>query len=228
MEQLKTRIAGEIALSADPGASMKKWREVFAISQTDLSKHLKITPSTISDYEGNRRKSPGIAVIKRFVDALVDIDIGKGGELIKRFKEAEAPKEFFDAVNFPRSVTGAEFARAIKAKAVACEEKLANLNLYGCTIIDSIKVILELPYESFMKIYSTTTQRALLFTSVSTGRSPMVAIRVSPIKPAMVVMHGLKADKIDKLAVKIAESEGIPLLVVSEPLEEIKAALKNL
>jgi len=228
MEQLKTRIAGEIALSADPGASMKKWREVFAITQTDLSKHLKITPSTISDYEGNRRKSPGIAVIKRFVDALVDIDISKGGELIKRFKEAEAPKEFFDAVNFPRSVTGAEFCRAIKAKAVACEEKLSSLNLYGCTIIDSIKVILELPYESFMKIYSTTTQRALLFTSVSTGRSPMVAIRVSPIKPALVVMHGLKPDKIDKLAVKIAESEGIPLLVVSEPLEEIKNALKNL
>lgn len=228
MKQVKVKIAGEIAMSPDPGSAMKKWREVFGISQTELSRFLKITPSTISDYEGNRRKSPGISVIQRFVDAIIEIDRQRGGELVKRFMEAEAPQEFFDAIGFSRAISGKEFAEAIGAKAVACEDKLATLNIYGCTIIDSIKVILELPYESFMKIYSTTTQRGLLFTNVSTGRSPMVAIRVSPIKPALVVMHGLKPDKIDKLAVRIAESEGIPLLVVSEPIETVKAALKNI
>ncbi len=228
MEQLKVKIAGEISLSPDPGAAMKKWREVFGISQTDLSKYLKITPSTISDYESNRRKSPGIGVIRRFVDAIVQIDVEKGGELVKRFKEAETPGEFFDAVNFPRGITGAEFEKLAKAKAVACGDKLASQTIYGVTMIDSIKVILELPYESFMKIYSTTTQRALLFTNVSTGRSPLVAIRVSPIKPAMVVLHGLKPDKVDKLAVKIAESEGIPLLVTNAEIEEIKTAFKTM
>ncbi|MBI3587978.1 helix-turn-helix domain-containing protein [Candidatus Micrarchaeota archaeon] len=228
MEQLKVKIAGEIALSPDAGASMKKWREVFGISQTELSRHLKITPSTISDYEGNRRKSPGIGVIKRFVDAIVDIDVGKGGELVKRFNEAESATQFFEAVNFPRAVNGDELMRAIKGKAVACEEKLPTVSLYGATLIDSIKVILELPYESFMKIYSTTTQRALLFTNVSTGRSPLVAIRVSPIKPALVILHGLKADKVDKLAIRIAQSEGIPLVATTAEMEEVKAGLKSL
>ncbi len=228
MEQLKVKIAGEIALSADPGAAMKKWREVFGISQAELSKYLKITPSTISDYEGNRRKSPGIGVIHRFVDAITNIDVGRGGELVKRFAEAEAPTPFFEVLNFPRAITGEEFAKAIKAKAVAGEGKLAGLTLYGCTVIDSIKVILELPYESFMKIYSTTTQRALVFTNVSTGRSPMVAIRVSPIKPALVVLHGLKSDKVDKLAVRIAESEGIPLLATGAEMDEIREAIKAL
>ena len=226
LEQIKVKIAGEISLSSDPGAAMKKWREVFGISQTELSKYLKITASTISDYESNRRKSPGIGVIRRFVDAIVQIDLEKGGELVKRFKEAEMPTEFFEAFNFSRGVSGEEFAKAAKAKAVACEDKLSNLTFYGCTMIDSIKVILELPYESFMKIYSTTTQRALLFTNVSTGRSPMVAIRVSPIKPAAVVLHGLKPDKVDKLAVKIAESEGIPLLVTNAEMQEIRNSLK--
>ena len=227
MEQLKVKIAGEISLSTDPGAAMKKWREVFGISQSELAKHLKITPSTVSDYEGNRRKSPGIVVIKRFVDAIINIDSGRGGELVKRFNEAEAPQSFFDTVNFPKPMSGDEFAKLVKAKAVAGEEKLATTSLYGATIIDSIKVILELPYESFMKIYSTTTQRALVFTNVSTGRSPMVAIRVSPIKPAVVVLHGVKADKVDKLAVRIAESEGIPLLAISTPIEEVLAALRG-
>ncbi len=228
MEQLKVKIAGEISLSADPGAAMKKWREVFGISQTELSKYLKITPSTISDYESNRRKSPGIGVIKRFVDAIVQIDVEKGGELVKRFNEAETPGEFFDAINFPRGITIEELAKIIKAKAVSCEDKLSTTSVYGCTMIDSIKVILELPYESFMKIYSTTTQRALLFTNVSTGRSPLVAIRVSPIKPAVVILHGLKPDKVDKLAVKIAESEGIPLLLTSMDINELKTALKTM
>ena len=59
MEQLAVTIAGEITLSKDPGGSMKKWREIFGISQTELADYLKVSSSTISDYEGGRRKSPG-------------------------------------------------------------------------------------------------------------------------------------------------------------------------
>src|SRR3989338_10397217 len=124
MEQLKVKIAGEISLSADPGAAMKKWREVFGISQTELSKYLKITPSTISDYESNRRKSPGIGVIKRFVDALFDIDIQKGGEFVKRLKEAEPEQKFFDVFDFTKAVNGSEFVKAVKGVCVAAPENL--------------------------------------------------------------------------------------------------------
>ncbi|PIT85104.1 transcriptional regulator [Candidatus Micrarchaeota archaeon CG10_big_fil_rev_8_21_14_0_10_59_7] len=225
LEQLKVKIAGEIALSEDVGATIKKWREVFGISQSDLSEFLKITPSTISDYEGNRRKSPGIAIIKRFVDALFEIDIKKGGELVKRLRESEPEQTFFDIVNFKKTVALSDFAKAIEAKALCNEGKLAKVSIFGCTILDSVKVILEMPYESFVKIYSTTSQRALLFTGTTTGRSPMVAVRIAPIKPAVVVLHGLSADRVDKLAVKIAENEGIPLLVTTLSLEDVKKKL---
>lgn len=227
MEQLKVKMAGEIALSADPGNAMKKWREVFSVSQSDLSNFLGISPSTISDYESNRRRSPGIAVIRRFVDALVEIDVNKGGELVKRFKEAEPEEKFFDAIDFTKAMPGLAFMEAVEAKAVACEKKLADLQLYGCTILDSIKIILELPYESFVKIYSTTSQRALLFTGTTTGRSPMVAVRLAPIKPVVVMLHGLTPDKVDKLAVRIAESEGIPLLVTKLSNDEVKKRLEK-
>ena len=82
MEKIKMEIAGEISLSDDPGATMRKWREIFSISQVELAKHLGITVSTISDYEGNRRKSPGTHVVKRFVNALFQIDQMKGGHII--------------------------------------------------------------------------------------------------------------------------------------------------
>jgi putative transcriptional regulator len=55
----------------------------------------------------------------------------------------------------------------------------------------------------------------------------MVAVRVAPIKPAIVVMHDLDESSVDKLAVKIAESEGIPLVVTLKPIEEIKKSLKD-
>ena len=60
-------IAGEITLSSDPGGSMKKWREIFAIHQTELASHLKVSSSTISDYEGGRRKNLGVKIVLRFV-----------------------------------------------------------------------------------------------------------------------------------------------------------------
>ncbi len=226
---MKVKIAGEIALTTDPGSAMKKWREVFGINQGELAEHLGISSSTISDYESNRRKSPGIAVIKRFVDALFEIDLKKGGELVKRFKEAESAsngEKFFQVIDFPKGVSGEDFGKAIEARALANVRKLEETQLFGCTILDSLKIILEMPYESFVKIYSTTSQRALLFTRTSTGRSPMVAVRIAPIKPAVIVLHGLEPDKVDKLAVRIAETEGIPLLVTTKSIDEIKKKLE--
>ena len=153
MEQLKVKIAGEIALSPNPGEAMRKWREVFGVSQGELAKEFGISVSTISDYESNRRKSPGIAVIKRFVDTLFELDARKGGDLVKRLREAEPEQKFFEAMDFVRAVNGLEFAKAIGAKVLSGEKKLAQENVFGCTILDSVKIILELPYESFIKIY---------------------------------------------------------------------------
>lgn len=221
IEQLKVKIAGEIALSQDPGASMKKWREVFGIAQGELAEFLKISSSTISDYEGNRRKSPGIAVVRRLVDALFEIDLKKGGELVKRFQEASPEEKFFEAIDFAKSVDAKKFAAAIEAKPLTGSRKLEDVQLFGCTIIDSVKVILEMPYESLIKVYSTTNQRALLFTQTTSGRGPMIAVRMAPIKPLIVVLHELTPEKVDKLAVRIAENEGIPLLVTQLKLEDI-------
>lgn len=223
MEQLKVKIAGQIALSEDPGTAMKMWRDQFKITQSELAEFLKISPSTISDYESNRRKSPGIGVVRRFVDALFSIDTQRGGEITKRFKEAEGePKQFFEAVNFPKPLSINEFAKKVDAKVLFGKDKADSVQLFGCTIIDAVKVILELPYESFMKVYGTTSQRALVFTGVATGRSTLVAIRLSPIKPACVVLHGVQPEEVDKLAVRIAESEGLPLLTTTTPIEELR------
>ena len=227
VEKLNVKIAGEIALSETPGGTMKKWREIFGITQAELGGHLKISASTISDYEGNRRKSPGIAVVKRFVDALIAIDVEKGGNVTKRLKEGEEPAaKFFEAGEFRQGVNAVDFAKLIDAKIVVGSEVMEQKKLYGYTLLDSIKVILEMPYSDFPKLYGSSAERAFIFTEVSTGRSPMVVVRVTQMKPSVVVMH--KLEKVDKLAVKIAQVEKIPILTTKLELNELKERLSKI
>ena len=83
-----------------------------------------------------------------------------------------------------------------------------------------------------MQLYGRTPDRALIFTKVENGRSPMIAVKIgrfsTDMKPNLVVLHGPNnPTNVDKIAIKIAESERIPLIVSGEPLEKIKDALKK-
>ena len=90
--------------------------------------------------------------------------------------------------------------------------------VYGYTVIDSHRAITELSFNELIKLYGITSQRALVFTKVSTGKTPMVAIKLTNLHPALVVLHGL--DVVDDVAKRIAEVEGIPLAVSRLPTSE--------
>ncbi|MGC8651696.1 MAG: helix-turn-helix domain-containing protein [Candidatus Micrarchaeia archaeon] len=221
MDELKEKIAGEIALSESPGSTMKKWRELFGITQTELSKQIKISASTISDYESNRRLSPGVGVIRRFVDALFTIDEKRGSGVINSFNKLsnEETPPFYQIHDFTAPLSGVDFNRIIEGKVVANPSYLDSIKLFGYTQLDSLRVILEMSPAEYPKLFGSTTERAFIFEHVSTGRSPMVVIRVAPIKPKLVVLHNLA--NVDKLAVKIAQVEHIPLLTTKLSLEEL-------
>ncbi len=227
VEKLKHEVAGEITLSQTPGSTMKKWREIFAITQAELASLLKISPSTISDYEGNRRKSPGSGVIKRFVNALVQIDNERGNPILSKMQDGVAKsEEYFELHEFATSISAVDFQKMIGATVVANEDLMKVKKLYGYTLMESLKIILEMPFSQFPKLYGSMSERAFVFTQVSTGRSPMVVIRVTPMKPSVVVLHGIK--EVDPLAVKIAEREQIPVLATNMDLVKMKEALNKI
>jgi putative transcriptional regulator len=230
MDTLEERIAGEIALSESPGSVMKKWRELFGISQTELAQYIKISASTISDYEGNRRTSPGVNVIRRFVTALVEIDNSKGGEVIRNLEKMKPSKDdedkFYLLKDFSMPISGTDFARIIEAKIAANPNYLDSIKIFGYTLIDSIRLILEVAPGEYPKLFGSTSERAFIFDQVSTGRSPMVVIRVAPIKPRIVVIRNI--DSMDKLAIKIAQIEKIPILTTKLSIEELKSRLNNI
>ncbi|MGC8662726.1 MAG: helix-turn-helix domain-containing protein [Candidatus Micrarchaeia archaeon] len=230
MDELQERIAGEIALSDSPGSAMKKWRELFGISQVELAKYLKISTSTISDYEGNRRLSPGVGVIKRFISAIFEIDKQHGGEVMRNLTKfsSNAQKDipYYYLKDFSAPIDGIDFARLIDAKIIANPSMLDVVKIFGYTLLDSLRVIVEISPNEYPKLFGTTTERAFVFDQVSTGRSPMVVIRVAPIKPRIVVIRGI--EDVDKLAIKIAQVEKIPLLLTRLGVDEIKTRLNNI
>ena len=205
------KIAGEIVLSDEPGAIMKKWRQIFMVRQCDMAKNMEISPSVISDYESGRRKSPGTGFVKKFIETLISTDIKKGGVLVERLSSGVEPDAIIDIRDFLEGMPAKDLIDVIEGEVVVGE--IGSCNIWGYTVIDSIKAILELSEMEFRGIYGASPERALIFTHVHMGRSPMIAVKVTQPKPNLIILHGLRPKDVDKLALKIAKLENVPLVV---------------
>jgi len=208
---LGRRIAGEIILSNNPGGTMKKWRQLFGISQTRLSDEMLLSSSTvISDYESGRRKSPGTRFVRRFVRALLEIDQERGGLFTREFANlTRSPSAaILDIREFPLPVSLERFCRAIQGKVIAFQEE-ASLKVLGYTVIDTEKAMDTLSGLEFFQIFGAAAEKALVFTNIEHPLFPAFALRFSPLKPLLAVFHGLPPNE---LAVKLVEHDKTPLL----------------
>ena len=204
---LEEKIAGEITLSDSPGKTLRKWREELRISQKELAKFLDLSPSVVSDYESGRRRSPGIRTVRRIVRALLDIDRTSGRGIAKKFRSA--PHEAIPSMaEFLEPVRVDAFVEAIQGTFLTSADA-SRRRLHGYTVIDSLRAIATLDANDYPRIYGWSSERALLFTGVKYGRSPMVAVRASFLKPAMVVY--VRPENVDELAVKLAGLENVLL-----------------
>jgi putative transcriptional regulator len=222
--EIREKIAGEVVLSPHPGRTLRKWREDFQVSQRDLARQLETAPSVISDYESERRASPGAGFIRRYVDALMALDARMGNRAGQRF-------------TLPAHTDGIlglrEFAVAMPLKSLAdrLEAHPASRvdlrrDVHGFTVLDAPRAILSMDATRFVEAYGWTTQRALIFANVKYGRSPMVAIRAHPLKPAAVFFAN--PSRIDPLAIRLSEVENIPLLTTALDAPKVLERLEEL
>lgn len=221
---IQEKIAGEITIAENPGETIRKWREEFQVSQLDLAKYLEISPSVISDYESGRRKSPGVSSIKKIVNALVELDLKRGGQVLRRYNSGMPSDAVIDISDYNHDISLERVIRMISGTNYSS----VGLNRYirGYTIVDGIKAILSFSYSEYSKLYGWSSQRIIFFTEVKLGRSPMIAIRVHPLKPAAVVY--IKPDRIDDLAIKLADVENIPLIVTELGVQELSKIMSSL
>ncbi len=227
-ESLGKKIAGEIILSSHYGKTIRKWRNIFKMSQSELAKGLDIVPSVISDYESERRKNPGIKFISRIIEVFLDFDEHCGARVLKEFSFFESSSEsinneILDIKEFSVPIKVGEFVEITNSDPVV-EKEFLDKYIYGYTIIDSVKAITDLKFQEFIKLYGITTERALIFTNIRSGRSPLVAIKVTNLRPAIVILHG--PSKIDEIAKRIANAESIPITL--NRIDDINKIIKIL
>jgi putative transcriptional regulator len=226
-EVLARRIAGEIVLSSKPGATMRKWRELFAVSQMSLSEKMVVSSSIISDYESERRKSPGTRFVRRFVWALLKIDEDRGSRFIREFARLTSSPStaIIDLREFPIPVRVEYLCKAIKGEIVACPDKFVK-EVLGYTVVDSKKAVETLSGLEYSQVFGATTDRALIFTNVVDGSLPMMIVRVSSLKPRVVVFQGARPDE---YSTKLAEYDRIPLIYSALPtIEQLVKTLRKL
>jgi putative transcriptional regulator len=227
--KLARRIAGEITLSDDPGATLRKWRTDFDVSQTALAEELSVSSSVVSDYESGRRESPGIGVVSRMVNALLDIDEARGGSRIRQFARVVGAGFESDIVRdlreYPTAIRLARVYDAMEATEVVRGD---TDRVSGHTVIDSIEAITRLSSEEFYRLYGESTNRVLVFTNVTRGESPLVALRVVNPTPNAVVLHGLSEADLWEHAATLATIDGFSLAVSTRDIDELLTDLRAL
>jgi len=223
-DTLSEKIAGEVTLSPKPGQTIRKWRNVFGISQTELANFLKLSPSVVSDYESGRRKSPGIQTVKKIIEALIAIDEKHGGKILHQYDSMiETQEGILEIMEYPFSILANKFIHEIEGNVLTTSEIGLKKNVKGFTLVDSVKTIETINSGDYNRLYGWSTERAIIFTGIRYGRSPMIAIRVHPVKPTVVVYH--KPGSVDSLAIKLADRENIPLVVTNLALSDLKKKL---
>ncbi|WP_136716186.1 helix-turn-helix domain-containing protein [Halorientalis salina] len=227
--ELAEKIAGEITLSEDPGATLRKWRSDFDVSQTELADRLDVSSSVVSDYESGRRASPGIGIVNRVVTALLDIDEHRGGGRIRQHARVLSAGFESDIVHdlreYPATIPIERYYDAIDATEIV---RGNQDTVAGHTVIDSIEAITRLSSEEFYRLYGQSTNRALVFTSVTRGESPLVAMRVVTPTPNAVVLHDIEEDELWEHAPALARVDGFSLAVTTADLPTMLENLAEL
>ncbi|MHB1901400.1 MAG: helix-turn-helix domain-containing protein [Cuniculiplasma sp.] len=221
---MEEKIAGEIVLSHTPNETLKKWREEFLITKSELAREMNVSLSMISDYESGRRQSPGVSTIKKFVSAMVRIETNHGGRILRRYKSGVPYDALIDLRDYDRDINLKTIINKIKGTSVSRAD--TDRYVRGYTIVNGVKAILSFSYSEYSLLYGWSSQRVIFFTDVKMGRSPMIAIRVHPLKPAAVVY--VKADRVDELAIRLSEIENIPLITTEMSTDEISMLISNI
>jgi len=219
------RLAGHIALHSNPSSVLRQLRLRLHLSLTEMARLMRISPSMVCDYEKGRRQ-PGLGYVKRYVEAIsVKLSELQRGATLEGLEFTERLNEAIMAIgDYQNSITVQRALEALGAQPLTRYEPQAPL--YGYTVLDSLKAIRALSGFEFLYIFGSNAERVLVFTRVGLGRSPMVAVRISPLKPRLVVVHGPL--KVDPLALELAERDGVALALAEKPeVKELVAGLQR-
>jgi putative transcriptional regulator len=225
-------ILGDIAANENYGLVMKKWRELFNITQSRIAKELQIKQSVISDYENNRRKSPGIEFIRKYTQSL--INIGKK----ERKKEYETIIEDLGLKKEVNKLFAGEFKTKIGSKEVInllngtqilaqpSQSSFQNYLFFSDKITN---IVTKQPSYKLLKDLKSKKETVYIFSHVRTGKVPLILLKMmsklNRLEMPKLIIFQSKGFKLSSFARKIAKNNNISIAVTREEKENIKKLL---
>lgn len=226
---LETKIAGDITFSNKPGEKMREWRKTMKITQKRLADKMSVSPSVVSDYETGRRSNPGIKMIEKYVNGLIEIDKERGGEFINKYSAMGPFREgngIIESKEFEEPLSVKGLCEKLNAKIVVkCDLKK---KIYGYMIVDAKKAALEMTSWELARMYGKSPRTALIFNNLFSGRASTYGVKVASIvgfKPNLVILN-LKGEL--GFAKKIAEDLRLTLAILHEDIEKIQKKLNKI
>ena len=224
-------ILGDICANENYGVVMRKWRNIFNVSQAELAEELGVQPSVISDYEGQRRTSPGIVLIRNYVNALIRIGRKKDKNIINKIGAYSlSGKKGLIAKDFEKELSIEALGKILNAKIILDSE---NVSVKKCVffydnIIDTFTSMSTSEFLNFMRGENT----AVVFTNVHSGRFPFIVLKLlSSTKkislPRFVVFQG-ETDSISKIVLRMAKNSGISIATTNCSKEDISGIINKL
>lgn len=228
-EALATQMAGDVVTSDDPGGTIRKWRRDFDVTQATLAEELAVSSSVISDYESGRRPNPGVDLVDDIVEGLIAIDERRGGRHIRQYGRILSAGfhsgVILDLREYPAAVEIDRLFGAIGATKLTAG---SWDRVTGHTVINSVEAITTLSSEEFLHLYGQSTSRVLVFTEITRGESPLVALRVVNPTPNAVVLHGIDTDALWDHAPTLARMDGFALGITDTDIDEVMDGLQAL
>ncbi|MBN1924107.1 MAG: helix-turn-helix domain-containing protein [Nanoarchaeota archaeon] len=225
-------ILGDIAANEDYGLVMKKWRELFNITQSRIAKELKIKQSVISDYENNRRKSPGIEFIRKYTTGIVSIASKENKKEYESVIESlELNKESSKLLRgvFKKSMNNSQIIKLLKATQIISQENQSLFKDFVFFSDNLSKILTKQPSLKLIKSLKSNNEIVYIFSRVKSGKIPLITLKLlSKINkidlPKLIIFQSDKF-KISSLARRIAKNNNICIAVTKENNNTIRELL---
>ncbi|VVB75465.1 Uncharacterised protein [Candidatus Tiddalikarchaeum anstoanum] len=233
-QELFQRILGDVVANEEYGLVMKKWRELFSVTQAEIAGKLDVKPSVISDYENSRRRSPGIVFIRSYVNALIVLGELRNKDLhdsVKKELDIKKANDNLIIKTFNKPKNNSYLIKLLRAKPVT---KTNSSAINGLIFFhDNIsRVLMKLPTYKLLNEMKKVGSYAYIFSNVKSGNLPLILLTLlSKINktsmPALVIFQS-DSFKPSNFSKKTAEKKNITLAVTGKDVKDIKKIIEKM
>ena len=224
-------ILGDIAANENYGIVMKKWRELFNITQSRIAKELDIKQSVISDYENNRRKSPGIEFIRKYTNSLITIGKNENRKEFDSIIEDLGLKKELNKLfsgEFEKSLESMEVINLLNATQILSQQQASFKNyLFFSDRISNI--VTKQPSFKLLKSLKNKKETVFIFSDVKTGKLPLIMLKIlsklNKLELPKLIIFQSKGFKLSSFARKIGKNNNISIAVTKENNNSLKKLL---